>query len=226
MSPTRAVRRPVTCSGIALALLLPVVAFAGEPAAPVNPITEGFRYKPLPDPDALPLGIAPSAPAASRTRKRLQDPAARLPEVTIDPAVPASASTPSAATSPAPVPPASAETFVLPKLTVTGQKEKPPALPRVHVNAPVKNLPAPKFESPSARAARLVQKHFTASERKFGGKSLFARAVQREAAAVAAGELNRVATAIELSAALGQEDAEALEKLRAEFLKAYYERPR
>lgn len=224
MSPSRAVPRPVACSGIALALLLPVVASAGASAAPANPLTEAFRYNPAPDPDALPLGIVPPAPAASRTRKRLQDPAARLPEVVIDPAAPVSVATAAPATPATPAPPP--ETFVLPKLTVTGKKEKPPTLPRVHVDAPVKNLPAPKFESPSARAARLVQKHFTASERKFGGKSLFGRAFQREAAEVAAFDLNRIAAAIELSAELGLEDVESLKKLRAEFFKAYYERPR
>ena len=71
-----------------------------------------------------------------------------------------------------------------------------------------------------------MDKHFTASEKKFAGNSLAGRAIQREAAEVAVRELNRIATAIELSAALGQEDAEALKKLRAEFFRAYYERPR
>jgi len=207
-----------------LAFLLPVVGSSGEPAARVNPITEGFRYNSPPDPDALPLVVVPPAPTSSRTRKRLQDPAARLPEVVIDPD--AATSVPASAPATPPTPATPSETFVLPKLTVTGKKEKPPALPRLNVVAPVKDLPEPKFESPTARMARLVDKHFTASEKKFAGKSLAGRAIQREAAEVAVRDLNRVATIIELSAALGLEDAESLKKLRAEFFKAYYERPR
>jgi hypothetical protein len=225
MSSTCAVPRPVACLGIALALLLPVVASAGAPAAPVNPITEGFRYHPAPDPDAIPLGIAPPAHAASRTRKRLQDPAARLPEVLIAPAAAALVPASPPATPQTPAPPA--ETFVLPKLTVTGQKEKPPALPRLHVDAPVKNLPTPEWESPEGLRARLVQKHFTAREQKLHSrKYLEARAAHMEAIESAGLQLNRIASAIELSALFGLEDPEAQKALQAEFLRAFYDRPR
>lgn len=223
MFPTRVVPRPVVCSSLALTLLFPAVIKADEPPARRNPITEGFHYKPAPDPDALPAELAPSTSPAGRARKRIQNPTARIPKVAINTNPPAA--TPEATPTPAPTA-TPGETFMLPKLTVTGKKEKPPSIPRLHIDAPVKDLPEPEFESPSARLERLVQKHFTASEQKFGGKSLFARAVQKEAAEVAVTDLNRVATILELCAALGLEDEESLKKLQAEFFKAYYERPR
>jgi len=223
MLPPRVAPRLLAPSGFACALLLSAAVRAEEPAARSNPITEGFHYRSAPDPDALPAELVRPTTPTGRERKRLSDPAARLPEVAIN----ASPATPAPASPPASTPPAAAgETFVLPKLTVTGNKGKPPSLPRVQVDAPVKNLPEPEFESPSARADRLIQKHLTASERKFAGKSAAGQAMHREAVESAARELNRVAAMIELCAALGLEDEKSLKKLRAEFFKAYYERPR
>ena len=56
MSPNHALPRFAACSGIALALLLPMAAAAGPAAPAINPITEGFRYNPAPDPDAFTCG--------------------------------------------------------------------------------------------------------------------------------------------------------------------------
>jgi hypothetical protein len=224
MIPIRVAPRPIACSGLALALLLPIAASADTPPAGRNPITEGYHYAPTPDPV-----IAPPAeqdpPAATpgsgpQPRKRVQNPALRLPAVPIGSTPP---ETPPTAASV----PTAPDTLVLPKVTVTGEKEKPHALPRLHVTRPVKDLPIPLWESAAGRRARLVQKHFTAREQKLDSqKSLEARAARQEAIESAAGELNRIAAAIDVSALLGQEDAEALAAIRAEFLRAYHGRPR
>jgi hypothetical protein len=228
MPPTRVVLRSVARSGMALALLLPVAAVADTPPPSRNPITEGYRYTPAPASAAAPPAEDDRPAAATnpgqQPRKRLLNPTLRLPAVPIDATVPAALPPPtSESTAPATAP----GILIFPKITVNGEKEKARTLPRLHVDAPVKDLPAPFWENPAGRRTRLVQKHFTALEQKLDSqKSLEARATRKEAIESAARELNRIAAAVELSALLGQEDAEAQEKLRAEFLRAFYSRPR
>jgi hypothetical protein len=122
------------------------------------------------------------------------------------------------------------ETLVLPKITVTAEKERPSLPPQLHFDTPVKDLPAPDFESLTGRSARLVQKHFTSFEQKLGriiGKeSLESSAKNKEAIESAALELNRIANVLEVSAPVEQEDAETQKKIHDEFLRAYYQRPR
>jgi hypothetical protein len=229
MIPTCALLRPVVCAGMALALLLPAVA-ADAAAAKSNPITEGYHFAPGPAPAPVVAPPAENVPPADATspgrqpRKRVQDPAQRLPEVAIDASLSATPPAPAAPAARVPAP----GTLELPKITVTGEKEKPPRpLPQLHVGAPVKDMPTPEWESPEGRRARLVQKHFTALEQKLNSQQwLEARAAHEEAIDSVAAELNRIATAIDLSALLGVDDPDAQKALRAEFLRAFNDRPR
>lgn len=151
-----------------------------------------------------------------QARKRVWNAAERL------------AAAPSSHPKSAPVP--ARETLVLPKITVTAEKEKPSLPPPLHFDTPVKDLPAPDFESLTGRSARLVQKHFTPLEQKLGGifgkKSLESGAREKEAIESGALQLNRIASVLEVSAPVEQEDAETQKKIHDEFLRAYYQRPR
>jgi hypothetical protein len=75
----------------------------------------------------------------------------------------------------------------------------------------------------------LVKKHFTPLEQALGrmlGQKQQDRAGEKEAAESASLQLNDVADLIELSALAGLDDPEEQKLLRAEYLKAYLNRPR
>lgn len=168
----------------------------------------------------------PAPPVTPRPLKRLSDPYARLPEVKI---VPGAAPAPVAA-------PVNKDTIVLPKMTITGQQEKLPALPRIFVQPPARNVkePAdPNMETPAARNARLVAKHISGFHHALNshpipliGETLEAKARKAEAIEVSARQLNTVADLLELSLLTGTETPEEQKKLRAEYWKVFYERPR
>ena len=164
------------------------------------------------------------APVNPHPLKRLSDPYARLPEVKIVPGAPVTAPT---------VTSANKGTLVLPKMTVNGQKEKAPPLPRIFVQPPARNLPAQPFESPAARNARLVQKHINPFDQLLNGHplpliggSLLAKAEAAEAREVSATQLNNIADLLELSLLAGTETPEEQKKLRAEYLNLMADRPR
>ncbi|MDB6115481.1 MAG: hypothetical protein JWQ83_1471 [Lacunisphaera sp.] len=105
-----------------------------------------------------------------------------------------------------------------------------PPLPRVQFFGPVRDLPGEPFESPSARSARLVKKHFGAfgdalSRIPFFGSAVVTGAHQAEADLQQAQQLNHLADSIDLAVAAGQ-DAELTRKARAEYLKLYYAGPK
>lgn len=162
----------------------------------------------------------PSIPTTPRPLKRLSDPYARLPAVKIVPsAVPAA---PAAVAE-------SKNVFVLPKMTVNGEKEKRPALPHLFVQPPVKKVeePAdPNWETPAARSARLVKKHIGSFEQAINGRAAAGKAAAAEAREHAAKQLNSIADLLELSAQLGLDDPEEQKKLRAEYQNALLDRPR
>jgi len=163
---------------------------------------------------------APAARPAPRPIKRLGNPYLRLPAVTPSPA--ASAAEPAAAEGGT-----KQSILVLPKITVTDRKDQSSALPRLYTKAPVKDLPAQKWETPEARLARLVQKHFTFLERRLGSPLALAReAEQREAAEAAVLQLNSVADLLKLGALAGLDDPEEQKKLRALYFQTLAERPR
>ncbi len=181
------------------------------------------------DPKAHTEGTAKETPApvAPRPLKRLSDPSARLPEVKIVPgAVPA-----------APVAtPENKGVLVLPQMTVTGAREKVRRLPLIFVQPPARNVPEPDlpdWETPAARTARLVKKHLSSFDQALNGhalpligESVEARALKAEAIEASARQLNNVADLLELSLLTGTETPEEQKKLRAEYWKAFYERPR
>jgi hypothetical protein len=136
-------------------------------------------------------------------------------------------------TSQSPAPPGpkqSDNTLVLPTMTVRGAQEKlARTLPRLSADEPVMNIPVEPWESKEGRRVRLVKKHFTPLEQALGrmlGQNQQKRAGEKEAAVSAALQLNDVADLMELSALAGLDDAAEQKKLRAEYLKAYYARPR
>ena len=165
----------------------------------------------------------PATPArpAPRPQKRLSDPYARLPEVKIVPG--AAPAAPVAA-------PENKNLFVLPKMTVNGNKGKVPTLPRIFVQPPVRNVPEPympEYETPEARAARLAQKHIPPLQQKLNGKHASeSKALAAEAREQSAKQLNSIADLIELSAALGLDDPAEQKRLRAEYQNALLDRPR
>lgn len=129
-----------------------------------------------------------------------------------------------------PLPKQSDDTLVLPTMTVRGAQEKlARTLPRLSVDEPVMNIPVEPWESKEGRRVRLVKKHFTPLEQALGrmlGQNQQKRAGEKEAAVSASLQLNDLADLMELSAIAGLDDAETQKKLRAEYLKAYYARPR
>lgn len=124
--------------------------------------------------------------------------------------------------------------LILPAIIVEGKTDKQPvALPRLKVPAPARNLPTQPFETPEARRARLVRKHFTnfeqALNRKtipFLGLSLEARAAKRESIESAALQVNEIADNLDLAVALGLESEEEQKELREELMRLFYDRPR
>ncbi len=186
----------------------------------------GFASSAAADTDPPPAPVKEAAPPEKSARptprqiKRLINPYARLPEVKLVPgAAPAAATTA----------PENKNLFVLPKMTVNGEKEEPPALPHLFVPPPVKNVeePAdPNWESPAGRSARLVQKHIGTFEQKINGRAAAGKAAAAEKREHAAKELNTIADLLELSAQLGLDDPEEQKKLRAEYMNALLDRPR
>lgn len=202
-----------------LAVLYPAIGAATEGTVSREPIAGLYRYDAAAASPANPTGANAAAAdptSAARPRRRLADPALRIPE-----AIPG-------AVEPAPTNPP--PTLVLPKMVVPGPREKPPPpLPQLHVTTPVRNLPATPFESRSARSARLVNKYYTPAEQLLG-RLLFNPvrrwAARDEAIAAAAEQLNDIARLIELSRAAGLETPGEQKEIRAEYFRALAERPR
>jgi len=147
---------------------------------------------------------------------------------------PAAAASSAKPVAPATQPPTSDEaTVVLPKMVVAAARENPIPLPRVHIPSPAKDLKGEPLESPGARTERLIAKHIAPLDKllntfrlKVGSGSLADRAKQMEAVESAAVQLNDIAALLELSLLAGTETLEEQKALRAELLKASYNRPR
>lgn len=121
--------------------------------------------------------------------------------------------------------------LILPDMVVTA--EPAVSLPRSHVPKPARQLEAEPFESPEARRARLVRKHFTELEQVLSlgrlplfNHALLRRAVSKEAGESSARQLNHIAYLIELSDLAGLDSPEERGKLISEYLKALQMRPR
>ncbi|HWA27270.1 MAG TPA: hypothetical protein VG734_16575 [Lacunisphaera sp.] len=185
------------------------------------------------------------AEAKSELRKALlsgwsvYDPAIRQAylekQVARRPVVAAAQETPKEATPhPAP-PPASVATptINLPKMVVEGTREKVKPLPRQRIAPPARVTKQEPWESPEGRAQRLVQKHITPLDKALNGQrlplvgvTLVDRAKQKEAAETAERDLNDVADVLDMLVLTGLDTPEELKALRAEYWKAYYNRPR
>lgn len=217
--------KPALPAAVAALAFLSLAAAAAAGTAANEAVRSSL---PAYDPKAHTEEPAKEAPAAVAPRplKRVSDPYARLPEVKIVPgAVPV---TPI-------VTPETKGLLVLPKMTVNGAKEKVRSLPRIFVQPPVRDMPAPPvgWETPEGRAARLTQKHITPFDQVLNGHplpliggSLAAKAEQAEAREASARELNNIADLLELSLLTGTETPAEQKKLRAEYWKVFYDRPR
>jgi len=213
----------------ALALaLLPLALNAGTASEEVSQsIRAGLPpYDPNPP---KPAATPAPPPPATHVLKRVSDPGARIP---LEVPKPAGAGP----TEPAPKPITVRGVLELPKMTVSGRKEKLPSLPRLYVQPAARNVAEPTnpdWETPAARAARLIQKHITGFDQVLNshplpliGGSLAAKAAQAEAREHAAKELNNIADLLELSLLTGTETPAEQKKLRGEYLDALAARPR
>jgi len=200
-------RLPVLFSATALALLAPLEPSAAEASDEIKQaIHAGLpRY----DPSAQ-----AKAQAEQAARSRPKNVPAPLPED--KPATPV-----------APAPASTREKILeLPKLTIRPDLDLPKRLPRVEPPAPpLHDLQAEPFESATGRDARLVRKHLTKLQQLFLGKSAVAEARQAEFREQKAAQMNALAAAIEMQAALGL-DPKEVKKLRDEYMKLYYSGPK
>lgn len=201
-------------------LLLPARNFAanGERLHPA--VAEEYHYDTT---SAQPKEPAP-APApvepAGRTRKRVADPAARIPDAT-----PAQAAPMASATI------APDGTLVLPKMSVTTPKAPLPApLPQLYIRGPVQNVgPGHAFETAKGRSERLRKKHFTVTEQALGKltlNSVSGWAAREEAIYYSSEQLNDLAYLLDLSLATGTETPEEQKKLREEYFRLLATKPR
>lgn len=228
MSSPRGFPNPAVLAAALALAFQPIAATAGTASEEVSQsLRAGLPHY---DPTPAKPASAPTPPErATHVVKRVSDPGARIPMEVPRPAGSAAAE---ASTKPVTV----RGVLELPKMTVNGRKEKLPVLPRIFVQPPARNIPEPSipdFETPAGRAARLVQKHITSFDQALNrhplpliGTSLAAKAEQAEAREAAAKQLNTVADLLELSLLTGTETPEEQKKLRAEYWKVFYERPR
>jgi hypothetical protein len=165
------------------------------------------------------IAETPVVESAGRPRRRVSNPAQRIPEAT-----PAPASVESAAIAPD-------GTLVLPKMTVPAVKPRAPArLPQLHVMTPVRNVgEGDAFETPKARLARLTKKYYTTNEQALGRllfNSVGGWAGRDAAINDSTEQLNDLAYLIELSLAAGLESAEEQKEIRAEYYRLLATKPR
>lgn len=123
----------------------------------------------------------------------------------------------------------------LPKVVIhpIPMEKSPPThpLPRIPVQAPVKDIKVDEFMSPAERDEQLVKKHLSAFDRSFlnryniFGVSKEQRAREAERLEQSAVQLNHIADIIEVSQQLGIETDED-RKLREEYVKLLRTRPR
>jgi len=204
---------------------LPLTSTAGTTSEEVSQtIRSGLPHY---DPTApKPAEAAPvPAPRAVHVLKRVSNPGARIPQEVPKPAEPVVAGESAKPTTIRGV-------LELPKMTVNGEKAPPPlTYPRLYVPE-VQNhsaAAAAPFESPAARDARLVKKHFSPFEQAFNrllGNSLVGLARQEEARQYSATQFNDIAELLELSLLIGNETPAEQKKLRGEYLDALAARPR
>lgn len=200
---------PALVSASALALLSPLELTADETRDEINrAIHAGLpRY----DPAAYEKARADKA-----TRSAPKHAPAPLPEA--KPAPPAASA-----------PLSSGEKILeLPKMTIRSDERDLPIkrLPRVDpLHQPVQDLKGEPWESPTGRDARLVKKHLTKLQQILLGKTAVGAARQAEYQEQKARQMNELAAAIEMQAALGM-DPKEVKKLRDEYLKLYYSGPK
>jgi len=202
---------PVLLSATALALLSPVEAAATVTRDEVKQAI----HTGLPRYDPAAYEKAQAEKAARAAPKHAPAP---LPETK-----PAALAAPAAVSS-------GEKILELPAITIRPDTDLPFYLPRLTTPTPVDNEPGEPWESPGARDARLVKNHLSKLDQLLNrfawfGSSLAARARQAEATKEKARQMNRLAFAIEMQAALGL-DPEEVKKLRAEFEKLYYSGPK
>ena len=210
---------PAASTTLVLALLLPGAAVAEDDHPYRTQALAGAYHYDTTLPKVEPVVEKPAeAPEpAGRPRKRVPNPAERIPEAGPPPvSAPVGSATLGAN-----------GTLMLPKMVVPGAKQKlPPPLPLVYVRHPVKNVgKGHAFETPAGRRARLINKYYTASDQRVAkllGNSLAASAESNEAAE----ELNHLAYLIELSLAAGSETPEEQKAIRDEYYKVLYTPPR
>lgn len=201
-----------------LALALPVSASALDHPYRTQALAGAYRYDPA-APKPEPVVEKPAAEPAGRPRRRVSNPAERIPD-----AKPRAA----AVASPTLYPEG---TLVLPKMTVPGVK--PPAsarLPQLHTKAPVRNVGEGHiFETPKGRIERLIKKYYTTNEQGLGRlllNSVGGWAARDAAINDSTSQLNDLAYLIELSLAAGLESAEEQEEIRAEYYRLLATKPR
>lgn len=213
---------PAAGTTLVLALLLPVSSAAADDHPYRTEALAGtYRYNPAepkPEPGPAPAVAEP----AGRPRKRVVNPAERLPEKAPPPSTPPIGSATLTADG----------TLVFPKMSVNAPKPKLPAtLPQLYVRPPVrKDLgDGDPFETPAGRAARLIKTYYTPGEQKLAKwtlNSVGGWAVRDAAINDTAAQLNDIATLLDLSVALGIETPEEQKKLRNEYMRALAEKPR
>ena len=211
-------------TSLVLAFLLPAAAAAssaGDHPYRTEALAGNYRYDtaaPKPEPAPEPVAIE----SAGRPRLRVTNPAERLPAETpgLTPAVPIGSATL-----------ATDGTLVLPKMSVTGPKPKmPAALPQLYIRGLAQNVgPGDAFETPKGRSERLRKKFFTPTEAGLGKlllNSVGGWAAREEASYYSSGQLNDLASLLDLSLAAGTETPEEQKKLRAEYYRLLATKPR
>jgi hypothetical protein len=216
---------PAASTKLVLALLLPAAAAASS--ADDHPyrtqaLASTYRYDathPQPEPAPEPVAVEPPA---GRPRKRVVNPAERLPAETpgLTPPVPIGSATL-----------APNGTLVLPKMSVNVPKPQlPAALPQLYIRGLERNVgPGNIFETPKGRSERLRKKYFSPTEEGLGKlllNSVGGWAAREEAIYYSSEQLNDLAYLLDLSLAAGTETPEEQKKLRAEYYRLLATKPR
>lgn len=182
------------------------------------PVTGSPRTQPpAASPQTAPAPVLPDG----LPRPRVPDPAMHIPEASV-------------ATSETAVQPdhtQAAATLELPKMIVPGKQEKaPPALPRLHVEAPVRNVGnGHPFETKKARIERLTKKYYSPASQRLNRLLLNpvgSWAARDAAIADSSAQINDLAQAIELALATGLLTPEERSQLLAEYQNLLATKPR
>jgi hypothetical protein len=211
---------PAASMTLVLALLLPTATSAADHPYRTQALAGTYRYdRTPPEPEPVPEPAA-NAPAG-RPRKRVANPAERIPEI-----IPAPTSAPIGSATLAPD-----GTLMLPKMSVTGLKPKTPApLPQLYIRGLAQNVgPGHAFETPKGRSERLRKKFFSPTEEGLGRlllNSVGGWAAREEAIYYSTDQPTDLAYLLDLSLAAGIESPEEQKKLRAEYYRLLATKPR